>query len=109
MSTSGLLQHLRAGDALGAEQEVGGDRAAGRDVGDDQGLELVEAGELLVDAGSRVVAVDERIGERDARPRARSASTAASSAARRRFQRAITFVNALSSTGSWYSSGPITP
>ena len=29
--------------------------------------------------------------------------------ARRRFQRASTFVKALSSTGSWYSSGPITP
>ena len=34
---------------------------------------------------------------------------AAIAAARRRFHRASTLVNALSSTGSWYSSGPITP
>ena len=57
-----LLQHLRPSDALRAEQEVGGDRATRRDVGDDQVLELVEAGELLVESSPAVPPVDEGVG-----------------------------------------------
>ena len=69
----GLLEDLRALDALRSEQEVGGDRPAGRELGDDERLELAEPGELLVDARARVVAVDECVGEPAARRRARPA------------------------------------
>ena len=86
-----------------AEQQLGGDRPPRGDLRDHERLELEEAGELLVDAGRRVVAVDERVREREParplslrRPSAPAARPAA--AARRRFQRAITFVKALSST-----------
>ncbi len=120
----GLLDDLRAGDPFAAKEDVS-PRRAGRDVCDADGLEAVEAGELLVDARARVVAIDDAVGDvqpvRDLgagrlisslggcpRPRSpRPAPTAA--AAARRFQRAITFVKALSSTSSWYSSGPMMP
>ncbi len=60
----GLLHDLRVLHPLPPEQEVGGDRPAGRDVGDAQRFEIEEAGELLVEAGLRVEAVDQRVGER---------------------------------------------
>ena len=112
MRTSACLTTCEPAHPLGAEQQVGGDGPLRRDLGDQERLEVVEAGELLVDAAVGVVAVDERVGERPASAGARAASPPASPtarAARRRFQRAITLVKALSSTGSWYSSGPMTP
>ena len=60
----GLLDDLRARDALASEQQVGGDRPARRDLGDHERLELEEARELLVQPVRAVVAVDERVGQR---------------------------------------------
>ena len=59
----GLLHDLRLGDALAPEQHVAGHGAHG-EVGDPEGLESVEALELLIDPGGRVVAVDDRPSER---------------------------------------------
>ena len=64
MSTSACFTTCAPLHAVAAEQQVGGDRPAGRDVGDAQRLEPVEAGELLVHAGRVVETVDERVGER---------------------------------------------
>lgn len=43
-----LLDHLTGGDAFGSEEEVGGDGPSGRDLGDAQRLEIVEARPLGV-------------------------------------------------------------
>ena len=59
----GLLDHLGAVGPIRAEQQIGGDGATGRHLGDDQRLEAVEAGELLVHAGVAVVAVVEPVGQ----------------------------------------------
>ena len=105
-----LLHHLGRPQALtarGANRPTTGRRGASSV--DHERLEPEKACELLVEPGPLVVAVDEGIGELEpgsALPLVRDRSSVA---ARRRFQRAITFVNALSSTASWYSSGPITP
>ena len=107
----GLLDDLRGVRARGAEEEVGGDRPLGCELGDHERLERVEAGELLVEPAGGVVAVDERVGEVEPASALGCVDVpvGVASAARRRFQRAMTFVYALSSTRSWYSSGPITP
>ena len=94
-----LLQNLGAADTLMAEEHICGDRPLRRRLGDHKRLERVEARELLVHAGLRVVAVDD--GVRSVEPAAAFGALGASgtyAAARRRFHRAITFVNALSST-----------
>ena len=57
-----LLEHLRPARPLPAEQQIGRDRPAWSDFGDQERLERVEARELLVDAARRLVPVDERVG-----------------------------------------------
>ena len=59
----GLLDDLAGLGALVPEQHVGGDRQLRRELGDQERLERVEAGELLVDAGCGVVSVDDRVGQ----------------------------------------------
>ena len=55
----GLLQDLGPRDPLAAQHEVGGDRALGDHLADDEGLQAPEAGALLIESRSRVVAVDQ--------------------------------------------------
>ena len=63
--TSACLTTCAPPHTLEAEQELGRDRPARRDLLDDERLEPEEARELLVEAGLGVVAVDERVGERE--------------------------------------------
>ena len=49
----GLLDHLRPGDAVGAEQQRRCDGSPVGELRDDQRLQVEEPGELLVDAGGR--------------------------------------------------------
>ena len=70
---------------------------------------LQEARVLLVQAGAGSYPSTNGVGDGAPGLRARRWRRPSTVAARRRFHRAITFVNALSSTDSWYSSGPITP
>ena len=80
----GLLHDLRAPHPVATEQQVGRDRAARRDVADEQRFEVEEARELLVDAGRRVEAVDERVGELAPASRSRRLDGAVVHAARPR-------------------------
>src|SRR5262249_7617137 len=106
----GLLHHLAALGPFAAGSHVDGDGGVGVG-GEVERFQRVEAGELLIDAGRRIEADHDArdrvapvrelvVGKRQLLPTA--------SSARAMFQRAITLVKALSSTSSWYSSGPIT-
>ena len=109
ISTSACLMTCAPRDPLGPEQQVGRDRPAGATSAMISGSRSIEPGELLVEPGAGVVAVDQRVGELAASARRSVVATPRSTRLRRprrRFQRAITLVKALSSTGSWYSSGP---
>ena len=82
------------------------------DLGHEERLQVEVAGELLVEAPLGVPAVDQALGQGPPGVGLLGAAGRLQRGARRprrRFQRAITFVYALSSTTSWYSSGPITP
>ena len=76
----------------------------------EQRLEVEVAGELFVDSPLGVPAVDQPVGQ--VSPglalQLHRRTGVAESAPRRRFQRAMTLVKALSFTTGWYSSGPIT-
>ena len=111
----GLLHDLGVANTVASEEQVGSERSAFDDVDDTNRFEPEESCELFVDPRAR--ADSRRRGRRRARLH-RAHSSAVTDGLRtmrtcrrrgRRFHRASTLVYALSSTGSWYSSGPITP
>src|SRR5208282_5173554 len=113
----GLFDHLRPLRSLMADHHVDGHLAVGiqRKI---ERLELMVSGELLVEAGGRIetgndasdrVAPVGKFSLAQRKPLAqRVRITSMVSSPRLIFQRAIALVKALSSTSSWYSSGPIT-